>query len=76
MTKQLRIRIMIILFLLLSATFTAIIVAINFGLNKGNRNYANDSLQFLLQRESRPPDMSEPAPGDNAPANPSGLETI
>ena len=76
MTKQLRIRIMIILFLLLSATFTAIIVAINLGLNRGNRNYANDSLQFLLQRESRPSDIQEPSPGDNNPMDTRDKESL
>ena len=54
MTKQLRKRIMIILMLLLSSTFIAIIVAINLGLNQGNRNTASENLQFLMQREGRP----------------------
>lgn len=65
MTKQLRKRIMIILMLLLSATFIAIIIAINIGLDKGNRNMANESLQFLMQRESRPDDMPEMTPDKN-----------
>lgn len=60
MTKQLRMRIMIILILLLSTTYLAIIAAINIGLNKGNRDLANDSLRFLIQEESRPDDLPEP----------------
>lgn len=67
MTKQLRKRIMIILILLLSITFIAIITAINIGLNKGNRDQASESLQFLLQREGRPNDMPEMSPNGEDP---------
>lgn len=67
MTKQLRKRIMIILMMLLSITFIAIIVAINIGLNSGNRNMANESLQFLMQREGRPDGMPELNPGGDKP---------
>ena len=62
MTKQLRKRIMIILILLLSATFIAIIVAINLGINKKSREMANESLRFLMDREIRAIDMPEMIP--------------
>ena len=75
MTKQLRKRIMIILMLLLSITFIAIIVAINIGLNNGNRNMANESLQFLMQREGRPDDMPELSPNGDKPGSETESET-
>lgn len=54
---------MIILMLLLSTTFIAIIIAINIGLDSGNRNTASENLQFLMQREGRPDDIPEVSPG-------------
>lgn len=69
MTKQLRKRIMYILIFLLSTTFIAIIIAINISLNSGNRNQANENLQFLMQRESRPGDMPEISPDENRPGD-------
>ena len=65
MTKQLRKRIMIILMLLLSTTFIAIIFAINLGINRSNRNMANASLQFLMQREDHPGIAPEDIQDDN-----------
>lgn len=64
MTKQLRKRIMIILMLLLSATFIAIIIAINLGMHGGSRNMANESLNILMQKETGPGNMPGMMPGD------------
>ena len=65
MTKQLRKRIMIILVLLLSATFIAIIVAINIGINRKSREMANESLRFLMDREIRADNMPEMMPNSD-----------
>ena len=71
MTRQLRKRIMIILILLLSSTFIAILTAINIGVNKKSRDIANDSLQFIIQHESRPKDLPVAPPN-----NPDGSDTL
>ena len=75
MTKQLRKRIMIILMLLLSTTFIAIIAAINISIDKGNRNMADESLQFLMQREGRPGNAPDISPDGSKPDDNKSDET-
>lgn len=53
MIKQLRKRIMMTMFLMLSIIFISIIIAINIWSSTRNRTEADDRLKFLVQREIR-----------------------
>lgn len=61
MTRQLRKRIFVIMYFLLSLTFISILLAINIWIHAGNRSDANRSLQFILEQSKAPakPDDSQ-----------------